>query len=317
MNKIDLTIIIPTYNVEDYILETLQSVIKQETYFLYEVIIIDDGSTDGTTSKIKEFIKKNHNFRLYINNNHGAGYSRNYGLSVATGEYILFLDGDDLISNGLIQSGITEMKNNNLDVLFFSGESFGNYRESTMNYLRSSSNKIFNGEEVLLFQFKKRQYLISPCLYISKREHIEKNNIRFPQGIIYEDSYFTFFNTLYARRTKIIIDIFFQRRIRKNSVMQSSYLNQLHSFTSSFEVFKLISKEIESLNNLNFKIKKDIIFLQFRGAVSEFYKMNHHDQKCNKRKIQYMVDIFSSTTKKNIFPRLWVYCVKIKHCFSD
>lgn len=94
-----VSIIIPAYNKRDYICDTLESC-KNQTYSDFEVIIIDDCSTDDTVSKIKEFVAKNNSLpiKLFENEeNKGVSYSRNYGISEATGKYVLFLDADDVL----------------------------------------------------------------------------------------------------------------------------------------------------------------------------------------------------------------------------
>lgn len=91
-----ISLIIPVYNVEQYLRKCLESVEKQN-YDSLEVIIVNDGSPDHSQSIIDEFIKRNENFKCYITENHGLGGARNYGLEKAHGEYISFLDSDDYI----------------------------------------------------------------------------------------------------------------------------------------------------------------------------------------------------------------------------
>lgn len=101
MNKL-VSIIVPAYNVESTIIETLNSVVEQ-TYSTVEVIIVNDGSTDRTVDLVKEFIVNRANFSLYSKNNGGLPATRNYGFVRSKGEYVVFLDADDLIDKTYVE----------------------------------------------------------------------------------------------------------------------------------------------------------------------------------------------------------------------
>ncbi|SDB62978.1 glycosyltransferase [Butyrivibrio sp. INlla16] len=92
-----ISVIIPVYNIEKYITNCLQSVEKQEGFTDYEVIMVDDGSTDKSGKICDQYALKNDCFRVFHKANGGLSAARNYGVSVAQGEYLLFLDGDDYI----------------------------------------------------------------------------------------------------------------------------------------------------------------------------------------------------------------------------
>ena len=97
----DVSIIIPLFNKEDFVVETLKS-IEDQTFMDWECIIVDDGSTDNSLGKVKDYIQDKERFRLY-NRPHirmkGASTCRNVGLEMAKGKYIQFLDADDLVSS--------------------------------------------------------------------------------------------------------------------------------------------------------------------------------------------------------------------------
>ena len=95
MSSIKVSIIIPVYNAERYINECLSSVQRQSLKEI-EIICIDDGSTDTSKEIINSFQKSDSRIKYYHQNNQGSGVARNYGIDVATGEYIAFLDSDDL-----------------------------------------------------------------------------------------------------------------------------------------------------------------------------------------------------------------------------
>ncbi len=101
-----ISIIVPCYNVEDFVSKTLQSVHSQE-YSQWECIVINDGSQDNTASICKEWVEKDNRFTYYFQENQGLSAARNKGLEMANGEYIYFLDSDDLIAENTLSNLLT------------------------------------------------------------------------------------------------------------------------------------------------------------------------------------------------------------------
>ena len=110
-NKL-VSIIIPVFNVEKYVGFCLQSVLDQ-TYNLLEIIIVDDGSIDNSFNICKEFAKNDKRVKLFHKENGGLSDARNYGIKHASGDFIFFLDSDDLIQNNTIEILINTLKDNN------------------------------------------------------------------------------------------------------------------------------------------------------------------------------------------------------------
>lgn len=121
-----VSIIIPSYNKENYIAETIKSVTSQ-TYKNWELIVVDDLSNDNTLEIIKTYQYNNEKIKLFINpENKGANYSRNFGIKEAQGEFIIFLDADDVLSSDCLQNRIRHIENTNLDFCVFTLEVFKN-----------------------------------------------------------------------------------------------------------------------------------------------------------------------------------------------
>lgn len=172
----DVSIIIPVYNVEKYIEQCLESVINQKTKYSYEIICINDGSTDGT-SKILEKYKDN--LKIINTSNNGPGAARNLGIKNSTGKYLMFVDGDDYVVENFVEKMLDTLKKEEADVVICNFCRFTNKTEiEKVNkgqykvYYKSSIN------EVLLMEFHS-------CNKIFKRELIEKN--KYPEDIYFED----------------------------------------------------------------------------------------------------------------------------------
>ena len=109
-----ISIIIPTYNRADYIMECLDSV-RGQIYQNYEVIIVDDGSTDDTSKILHPLIQEGNRYKYYYQENCGVSRARNLGIDKAQGEYLIFLDSDDKMNKMTLQECVKYIhKNNNL-----------------------------------------------------------------------------------------------------------------------------------------------------------------------------------------------------------
>ena len=114
-----VSIIVASYNKEKFISETINSVINQ-SYKHWELIIVDDCSTDSTASIISEFVNNDNRISMYRNiNNRGANFSRNYALNIAKGEFVIFLDADDLLVETCIEKRLRVIENSVYDFCVF------------------------------------------------------------------------------------------------------------------------------------------------------------------------------------------------------
>lgn len=112
-----VSVIIPVYNCESTIIRTLES-IKNQTFKNYEILIIDDGSTDLSPKIIKEYIKNDNRFEFFSQPNGGVSSARNLGLSKLSGDYVCFIDGDDWVDSDYFSNIVNDMKN--FDIVFYS-----------------------------------------------------------------------------------------------------------------------------------------------------------------------------------------------------
>ncbi|KQO20439.1 hypothetical protein ASF10_17330 [Flavobacterium sp. Leaf82] len=119
MNKMEqiaplVSIIIPSFNRENLIKDTLESVLLQ-SYSHWECIIVDDGSTDNSVAVIREFIKNDNRFSLYALEHKGVSYARNHALSKISGEFIQFVDSDDLLHENKLKDSLAALTTNELE----------------------------------------------------------------------------------------------------------------------------------------------------------------------------------------------------------
>ena len=172
-----VSIIVPIYNVSKYIKRCLDSLVKQ-TLDDIEIILVNDGSLEDEEVLIKEYMKKYKNIKYYKKENGGQASARNYGLKVASGEYILFVDSDDYIEESMCLKLYNVALKNDYDMVLC------NYYLETSNH-KEKFNIINENREVSL-----NEYITltpTPCNKLIKRELLISNNFSFIEGIIYED----------------------------------------------------------------------------------------------------------------------------------
>jgi len=244
MNIPKISIIIPTYNVEDYVKECLESVLNQ-TYPNTEIIVIDDASTDSTPHILNDYNEK---VSLTLNeNNQGQGAVRNEGIEKATGDYILFVDSDDWIEPASAEKIVDVFKETTADLVRFNGDSFQDtdYSTASQNQYNFSSilkeGKIYSGEEML--EVNRKSFSASPCLYAVKREVLKNKQIKFPEGFIHEDDVFTTHLFTEVESMVYLNEDLYHRRYRTSSTMtEESREHKSQSFKAYLEAFKKLEQ---------------------------------------------------------------------------
>lgn len=186
-NKIKVSIVIPIYNAEKYLEKCLASIEKQ-TYEYFEVIMINDGSTDSSRNICNRFIKDDR-FRLYNQNNQGVSASRNNGMEKCTGEYISFIDSDDFIETDYLEN-LVNICDCHTDLavggIIYHNEYKLRYRNQNQKRLPlDNSKETLNVYEEYLIELKKR--IPEPCFgapygKLYNKAMIYDNNIRFETG---------------------------------------------------------------------------------------------------------------------------------------
>lgn len=254
-----VSIIIPVYNVEQYLEECLESAVNQ-TLKNIEIIAVNDGSTDNSLSILERYKAKYNNFKILNQNNQGLSSARNTGLKVCSGKYVYFLDSDDFIELDTVEYCYRESEKHNLDIVTFDAEVFfdDNYNMEKFNedYSRNGkiSEKIMTGEDFYVHANYKGVYKAPVWLNFFNRKYLQKNNLYFYDGILHEDEIHTMKSYVMAKKIKYIPKKFFHRRIRNNSIMTSPInIKRIEgNYTIAEEAYKLI-KEL-NLNEDTIKI---------------------------------------------------------------
>lgn len=201
MESIQISIIVPCYNVEKYIVDTLHSIFEQVNDNI-EVVIINDGSTDNTHSKVIEFINRyGHNEQVvyFSQSNNGVSHARNKGLELSKGEYISFLDGDDLLKNDYFKKITYAINNFNPDIIEFNADRFiyPNKKTTEVIICKSDGLKIISKTTDMYDTFFDSKWYVWGRVF---KKYL-LNDAKFDINRRYEDALFTPF--IYLRSKKI------------------------------------------------------------------------------------------------------------------
>ena len=213
----EISVILPVFNSEDFVRKAIESVLAQ-TFEDFELIIVNDGSTDSSKDIIDSF--EDDRIRLINQSNQGPGAARNNALRIAEGEYIMYLDSDDWFSSDALEVAYGEITKFDADMTFFKMINFDGeiYYENDwfeLKTLQSFKNRAFKPSETpgSIFDLS-----VGVCQKIYNRSFLERIDARFPEGIFFEDMPFFYYVFLKAERISIVNRHLYVRRKHTSSI---------------------------------------------------------------------------------------------------
>ncbi|MGN0466564.1 MAG: glycosyltransferase family 2 protein [Lachnospiraceae bacterium] len=270
---IKISVVIPVHNAEKYIRETLLSVLENQDINL-EVICVDDCSDDNTFSILKEFEKKYSNVKVLKNEKVlYAGESRNRGLKVAKGQYMHFLDADDLVIKDAYKPVYQIAKENNLDFIKTKVKAFDDQTgEEVKNGLYSLSgfDPMLDERLINFHQFPGKFFSMSvvPWNGLYKREFLMENEIRFNHLFCVNDRSFFITVCVLAKRMMVTRKLLVDHRV---NIATSLVGRRAQHFDCQFESYKLMEKICEE-NHVNEKVKFEILEHEMYDLISWYKK---------------------------------------------
>lgn len=268
-----ISLIIPVYNSELYLKETLDSVINQ-TFKDFEVIAINDGSTDSSLKILKEYEGKIKNFTIINQENQGVGKTKNIGIKSAKCEYISFLDSDDFISNDYLEELYKLIKNNDADI---SCCNFKIYSENRLNFDMPFANKscVYKKEEAL------KKLILDVSIHhfswgkLYKRSIFTENNIEF-YNMYFEDVATCPKVFFFANKIAITDKALYYYRRHRASILSSMNSSQVNDLAVSVGILRtfLENQNIYKKYKKQFKAYSLRIYLQINCLI--IYKHIRH-----------------------------------------
>ena len=227
MNEPEISVIVPIYQVEDYIAECVES-LKAQTFADFEVVCVDDGSPDDSVAIARRTAAGDARFRFVSQENAGLSAARNRGIAEARGRYLLFLDSDDAYVPEALELLHLAAEADGLDYLDFTAhpvyESPQARRANNEDFFeqRDDIPGVFSGPGLFVEYQRRDQYFCPACFHFFARSLLEGADLRFEEGIIHEDELFSPLLIAHARRAAYLNVPLYLRRVRADSIMTSS-----------------------------------------------------------------------------------------------
>ena len=255
-----VSIIMPVYQDEEYLQQALDSIFSQG-FDSFELICIDDGSTDRSLQLLLENAKTNEHMSVLTQSHRGVSLARNVGIEHAVGEYIYFMDSDDILKTNALETMFAAAQKNDLEVLCFNGERYYDPDCTEHEHLfrpeyerREVYPELTDGKTLLTELIENRDYTVVVWLVLFKRKLLTDNGICFYPGIIHSDNLFSITTLLRAKRAGFIPDNLYLRRIHPNSIMTmpTQFASSYAYYVLGVETLKLsLDKDIRSSPRVN------------------------------------------------------------------
>ena len=234
-----ISIIIPVYNVEPYIAECLQSVMRQKYQGPMECIVVDDSGTDKSIEVaeklIAEYVGPIVFQMLHHERNLGLSCARNTGIKAAIGDFIYFLDSDDWITDDCLEELVKKKKNGDYDVIVGNNDQFG--MEEKGGYPIPEEGFILSGEDYVIKYLNGFQVPASAWNKLFKTVYVKSNNMFFVPGLLFEDQVYNFMLTSHPAAVFVSPVITYHYRNRENSICNQCSNNMLLLRDSMYKVW--------------------------------------------------------------------------------
>lgn len=312
IGEILVSIIVPVYNVESYLIKCINSILNQ-TYKNLEIILVNDGSTDSSGEICEQYSKIDNRIKVIHKENGGLSDARNFGIKTAKGKYILFVDSDDYIEENAVEKLLEVSEKKNLDVVCGNSIKISDYNKRTM-FGGVNENIVKTGLDYLVECINNKRFSAPVWLRMYRADLIKNNNLYFKKGLLHEDENWTPKVLLKANRVAYINFSFYNYIIRKNSITQKKdktknikdiiytcnelekiynslnisekhknilkdYLARLYMNTCTYGEFdinfykKLVNKKFPLVNSYNLKTKLEAVIYIFSIKLYRLLKI--------------------------------------------
>lgn len=250
-----ISLVVPVYGVEKYIVKCLESVVKQE-YRDFELLLVNDGTKDNSVGVIENYLKdKDVNWRIINKENGGLASARNAGIREAKGEYVAFLDSDDAVSADFLMQLFKSLQGNDCD---FSFCNFEFVKEQVPPIDNNHEQKIYQREELLDIFLRRKLSFVVPSMFF-RTEFLKDNDLYFNEKIGFsEDQPFIWNVILHCKKAVYLSKKMYGYYIRENSIMTSTGADKIKDsyleYCNYIEKMKAVYPE--NLDTLNMIIPR-------------------------------------------------------------
>ncbi len=268
-----LSIIVPVFNVEQYLEQCLNSILYQ-SFADFEVICIDDASNDHSREILEQYALQDERIKVYYNEqNSGLSITRNKGLKYARGKYIFFVDSDDFLAEGILEKIIEKADLLQVEVLSFDTKTLCEFELPDLyNGIRKNEYLgIQIGARAYVEQVYNGDYKCSVCQYLYTKKFLEENKLEFIENVYHEDEMFMFMVYMYVKKIAFVRMVGYIYRVRAKSIMTDD------------------DKRVSRI--------KDLVYL-YQYSFIFFEKLKNHEKEPLKIHIDYLREYIISSYRK-------------------
>ena len=296
-----ISVIVPVYNVRAYLESCINSIINQ-TYKNLDIILVDDGSTDGSGEVCDKFLEIDKRIRVFHKNNGGLSDARNYGLKEAQGELIGFVDSDDMLDKRMYEVLYYNMKKFDADISICSYKLVWSQELEPNIANEDTEGEVFSSEEALNALLSIKKFQSHACDKLYKKNLF--NDIKYPKGLIYEDIATTY--KLIDRSNKIVYckykGYFYLQR--KESIFHSKFsikhMDMIKAYNDMIKYFRIyypniVNRAISMYVNANIILLKEMYISKYKDKniekelIRNIKKNLHLYIKSNNIKLKYKI----------------------------
>lgn len=279
-----VSVIVPVYNTAKYLSKCLDSIINQD-FNDYEIIIINDGSTDDSNKIINKYVEKYSNIKAFNKQNGGLSSARNLGIEKSNGKYLMFIDSDDYIEKTMIKKMYENIQENKSDIVV-----------CEFSYVYDDGRKIRSYSNLDYTDILDKKYLLTPPMApirLIKKDLFK--NIKFKEGIYYEDLELCPKLVNYTKKISFVNESLYNYLMRDSSIMhQKEFNNKL------LDIYKVLDSNYEVLNkDYHDEIEYMYIIHLLRTASLRF--LDYQEGKNELKKIKKIINDKFPNWKKNIY----------------
>jgi len=274
---VKVSVIMPVYNCEEFLKDSVESILNQ-TFDDLELICADDGSTDNSLNILKDYEKQDSRVKVYSLDHAGAGNARNFALNHISGEYLYFMDADDILELNAFESFLPICEAKNLDFLIFKARNYDVVKNVSFEkdfYSMPAISKrvkdnVFNFNDVLDLIF---EINVTPWSKFYNAEFVTSSKAQFKNNSKFNDNQFFWDIIFQAERIYFLDEFFYTRTVRPDSLIGSSGKNHCDSIEVNNDIINLFKKHGQFEN---FKIKllnrKIWMYLKRYDEIVDEYK---------------------------------------------
>ena len=281
-----ISVVIPIFNAEKYLRECLDGLLAQ-TYTDFELVLVDDGSSDESLKICKSYKQKDKRIKIFHKNNGGASDSRNYGIDKVSGDYLCFVDSDDIVSKDYLIDLYNSIDHHTDFVMsnFY-------YIDGTYKYSPPKAKDNKGGIEILLTDYRRLKTCYAPYGKLFRTSIIRQNNIRFDKNVhVGEDRLFVFTYLLEANLVAFSskVNYYYCRRPGSLSLKIYSFEEEYYAYTQAYNLVKLFLSKKNITDHRQKSMLLSMVCDFANRTINSIYHNSHRSYETRMRLLE-MVD---------------------------